>query len=272
MKHLLVVLTLVCALAAPPVTAASKAEIEALLAAMRNSDMLASMAEEGRANGLALQQDMLGGRGGAAWGARIERIYRMERIEAGFRATFDAELAGADITPLIDFFESPAGQKVIGAELAARRAVSDEAVEVAGAEAFAALDPEGRRHGLLTEFVRMNSLVEMNVAGAMTANLAFYRGMAAGGALEMDEGAMGAEVWGQEPEIRAGAESWVQAFMALAYAPLSDAELAEYVVLARSKPGRALNRALFAGFYDVFTDVSYDMGEAVARFLSVEEL
>ena len=42
--------------------------------------------------------------------------------------------------------------------------------------------------------------------------------------------------------------------------------------LSETKAGRALNRALFTGFYDVFTGISYDLGEMASRFMVTEEL
>ena len=87
------------------------------------------------------------------------------------------------------------------------------------------------------------------------------RPSAAGGA-PRDEGEMLAEVWGQEDQVRADTEAWLFPFLALAYQPLSDAELKAYVAFSASPEGQRLNRALFAGFDAVFEAVSADLGRA----------
>ena len=255
-----------------PLQAASTEEIDRLYEVMRTKDLLEVMSDEGLAEAEGLQDDMLGGRGGAAWDQSLARIYSVSAMEATFRATFDAELASADITPLLDFFASDTGQRVVRFEIEGRAAISDDAVEEAAKTAYFQLAPEGTRLKLLTEFLELNDLVELNVAGAMTANLAFFRGMAEGGGFEMDEATMLARVWEQEGELRANTTEWVTAYLTFAYARLSDEELAAYIEISETKAGRALNRALFTGFYDVFTGISYDLGEMASRFMVTEEL
>lgn len=255
-----------------PASAATKAEIDALYDAMRTQELLAIMADEGRDEGEALQDEMLGGRGGAAWGEMLTRIYAETAMTRTFRSTFDDELAEADLTPLIDFFTGDTGQRVARFEIEGRRAISDDAVEEAAKTAYVQLAPEGARLQLLTRFLELNDLVELNVAGAMTANLAFFRGMAEGGGFEMTESEMLAQIYGQEPEIRADTTEWVTAYLTFTYDRLSDDELAEYIALSETPAGRALNRALFTSFYEVFTGISFDLGEAVSRFMVSEEL
>ena len=106
----------------------------------------------------------------------------------------------------------------------------------------------------------------------MTSNLAFFRGLVDGGGFEMEEDEMLAQVWGQEDELRADTHHWVGGYVTLAYGPLSDAELKGYIDLLDSREGRDLNRALFTGFYDVFTRISYDLGKAASGFMLSEEL
>ena len=114
--------------------------------------------------------------------------------------------------------------------------------------------------------------MEFNVAGGLTANLRFYRGLAEGGAIEMSEAEMLSEVWSQEAEVRADTEEWLMAYLLMAYAPLSDAEIAEYVALSGTPAGQELNRALFAGFDGMYADLSYALGLAVALQMKGEDL
>lgn len=275
MKHRIapVFATLALALVlATPLSAATKAELDALYDAMRTDELLEVMANEGLAEGEGLQEDMLGGRGGVAWDQILTRIYTPATMAKDFRAVFDAEMADADVGPLLDFYATDAGQRVVQFEVEGRRAIGEDAVEQAAKTAYIQLAPEGARLKLLTEFLELNDLVELNVAGAMTSNLAFFRGMGEGGGFEMDESEMLAQVYASEPEIRADTTEWVTAYLTFTYARLSDDELSRYIALSKTKAGRDLNRALFAGFYDVFTGISFDLGEAVSRFMVTEEL
>ena len=257
---------------ATPLFAATKAELDALYEAMRTDELLGIMADEGLAEGEGLQDDMLGGRGGVAWDQILNRIYTPATMAEDFRAVFDAELADADVGPLLDFYATNTGQRVVQFEVEGRRAIGEASVEEAAKTAYVQLAPEGTRLKLLTEFLELNDLVELNVAGAMTSNLAFFRGMGEGGGFEMDESEMLAQVYASEPELRASTTEWVTAYLTFTYARLSDDELADYIELSKTKAGRDLNRALFAGFYDVFTGISFDLGEAVSRFMVTEEL
>ncbi len=272
MKQLFAPLAAISLALATPSGAATKAEVSDLFDTMQIRDLLDIMADEGLAEGEALQAEMLGGRGGVAWEQGIARIYSVSAMEATFLATFEDELAETDIAPLLDFFATDTGQRIIRFEIEGRRALSDEAVEEAAKTAYLQLAPEGERLKLLTEFLELNDLVELNVAGAMTSNLAFYRGMGEGGGFEMDEATMLAQVWEQEAEIRADTTEWVTAYLTFTYDRLSDDELAAYIDLSETKAGRSLNSALFAGFYDVFTGISFDLGEMASRFMVSEEL
>ena len=64
--------------------------------------------------------------------------------------------------------------------------------------------------------------------------------MVEGGALEMSEGEILADVWAQEEDTRADTEEWLYGFLLLAYQPLSDDQLDDYVALSASPEGRAL--------------------------------
>ena len=110
--------------------------------------------------------------------------------------------------------------------------------------------------------------------GALSANLAFYQGMAEGGAFggEMTEDQMLADVWGQEAEVRQQVADWLFPYLALAYGPLSDDELEAYIAYSESPAGQQLNTALFASFDGVFSPVSRALGLAVARELQGQDI
>jgi hypothetical protein len=248
-----------------------------LVEALQLAEVFAIMEDEGIAYGQEIEETMFPGSGGASWAGAVQEIYASDRVLDAFVAVFQAELVanGADIAPMIAFFTSDTGRKAIGLEVSARRAMLDPAVEDATKLKLAEMreDRDPRLDGI-DAFVTANDLVESNVTGGLNASFAFYRGLAAAGAMgeDMTEADMLQDVWSQEPKIRADTEEWIYSFLALAYAPLSDEELRAYTAFSETGPGRALNKALFAGFDVVFTDVSERLGSAAAGFIAGQDL
>lgn len=260
-------------LSANTLNAASKAELDQLFVAMRTEELLKIMSDEGIAEGDELREEMFGGDRDIGWGGALMTIYGHNRMIAEFREVFDRELADANVTPLIDYYTSTIGQQVARYEIEGRRAISDKAVEAAAKLAHASLkESKPERLELLNAFIAQNDLIEHNVAGAMTSNLAFFQGMATGGALEMDENEMLATIWDREEAIRTDTEEWVGAYLTFTYDRVSDEDMNDYILLSESKAGRDLNRALFTGFYEVFRRISFDLGAATARFSNSNEL
>lgn len=269
-------LAAVAILIAAPAAAASD-EVAALEAALKLPDVFEVMSQEGHAYGAQLEADMFPGSGGAAWSAAVAQIYAVDRILPRFSEEFEAELArtGADTAAMLDFFASDLGQKVTTLEISARRALLDEAVEDASRlrydEMRVAGDPQVAR---VEEFVAVNGLIEANVSGAMNANYAFYQGLGDAGALgpEMTEDDILGEIWSQEDVIREETDIWIHSYLVMAYAPLSEAEMRDYIAFSQSAAGQALNAALFAGFDAVFVDVSRQLGRAAGGILAGRDL
>jgi len=245
---------------------------------LRMTEMMDIMQAEGLAYGEQLQEELFPDAGSARWQDMVALIYDAPTMQREFEAVFEAELAAQpEATGLIlDFFGSERGQRIVTLEIEARRALLDEAVEeaaqVAVQEMMEANDP---RFDLLLEFAEINQLVEENVAGAMNSNLAFYRGMAEGGAFdgaEMTEQEILSDVWTQEPQIRADTEQWLYPFLSLAYQPLSDEDMQAYIAFSETPASGVLNRALFAAFDDVFSRISHDLGRAAAGMLAGQDI
>lgn len=249
--------------------------IDALYEALGLSETIAIMSEEGAAMGAEIESDLFPGRGGARWEAEIARVHDPEAMEADLRARLDAELTGVDLAPAEAFFGSDIGRRIIRLENAARRALLDSEVEEAGVLLFEDMirsrDP---RLDALKEFAEINELVELNVAGALNSNYAFYVGLAEGGAFgdALDEGDMLAEVWAQEDAVRSETEKWVFSMLATAYGPLADEELAAYVAFSRTTAGQATNLALFAAFDGMYSRLSRNLGLSTARFYVEKDL
>ncbi|WP_375260221.1 hypothetical protein [Citreimonas sp.] len=241
---------------------------------LRLDDLLAVMRLEGLAYGQELGADMLGPNAGAGWTDLLEEIYDTERMESLVEARFTAAIDEDAVEPLIAYFDGADGREIVSLEIAAREALIDDAVEEAARERYLelALDEDDTRLDRIERFVEAGDLVEANVAGALNSSLRFYSGLVDGGAIAMSEDEILREVWSTEEETRADTREWVYGFLLMAYRPLEADALAEYVDLAETDAGRALNAALFEAFNAMYDDISYALGLAAARQMSVQEL
>jgi hypothetical protein len=99
-------------------------------------------------------------------------------------------------------------------------------------------------------------------------------GMASTGAYgrEMPEEQILSDIWAQEDQIRSDTSTWLYAYLGLAYAPLTEAELAAYVEFWESPSGKTLNAALFRAFDPTFRQVSYDLGRAAGRAIQGRDI
>lgn len=252
-------------------------QVAALGEALRIAEVVEVMREEGLEYGASLEDELFPGRGGARWQAVVGLIYDTDTMRKRFDAALEREVAAdpSVIGGILDFFGSARGQRILGLEIEARRALLDESTEEAAkvvVEDMTANDDP--RLGLLRDFAEANDLIELNVAGALNANLAFYRGMIEGAAFDepMSEEQMLADVWTQEPEVRRETEEWLYPYLALAYGPLSDDDLRDYIAFSRSAEGKRLNAATFAAFDTVFSAISRDLGRAAARQMQGEDI
>lgn len=252
-----------------------RTEVHELAQALRLPEVLTIMRDEGMGYGDDLEAELFPGLGGRNWQATVAQIYDPGRIETRFMETFTSALTAGQVREILTFFQSERGQRIVSLEIAARQALLDESVEEASrAQLNEMMAADAPRLALIREFADANELVEQNVAGALNSNLAFYNGMIEGGAFEeqMTEDQVLADVWSQESVIREETTEWLLAYLAMAYRPLSDEDLRAYLEFSRSPAGQALNRAMFAGFDDIFTTISYDLGRETARYLSGHDI
>lgn len=255
----------------PPATA------ERLARVLLIPEVIAVMRDEGIEYGLSMEDELFPGRGGSDWAVAVDLIYDAATMQRRFETVFAAELGDdAALAAAIEgFFGDDRGQRILTLEVEARRALMDDAVEDAArarAEEMAAADDP--RMAALKRFAEINDLVESNVMGALNANLAFYRGMAEGGAFgdDMTEEQMLSDVWAQEPDIRSETEDWLYPYLAMAYGPLPDEDLAAYSAFSETPEGKRMNAALFAAFDAVFVAISRDLGRAAARQLMGQDI
>ncbi|WP_323006633.1 hypothetical protein [Pseudorhodobacter sp.] len=251
--------------------------VATLAKTLRIGEVIDVMRLEGLSYGTEMEGDLFPGKGGAAWVSVVELIYDGPTMQRRFEEALAARLAGheTDMGAMQQFFAADLGQRILKLEIEARRSLMDQAVEDAAKARVEEMMAEAvPRFDALQAFSEVNDLVEMNISGAMNSNLAFFQGMAEVGAMRQDltEEDMLMDVWGQEPEIRAETESWVFPYLALAYGPLSDEELAAYIEFSETGPGQTLNTAVFGAFDTVFAAISRDLGRAAARQIMGEDI
>ena len=272
MRHLLFSLVAATLLASSAFADVDRAE--RLIDATRLAEVLTVMRQEGVQHAQAIEQGSFPGQGGLAWSVEAERIHDVDRAMQDMRTSLSTSLPDDEIEPVIAFFETELGAKIISAEISAREAMlADEVDEMADdalAEMRARDDP---RLDALTRFIQANDLIEANVVGGLNSNFAFFRGLVDGGAYEteMTDAQILAEVWSQEEELREGSEEWLFSYLGLAYSALEDDELEAYIEISESKAGSVFNRAIFAAFDVLFTRTSYELGLAAGRFMNAED-
>jgi Uncharacterized protein conserved in bacteria (DUF2059) len=255
----------------------AEASIAQLAEVMQLDALFAVLRDEGLAYGDSLEASSFPGGGGPDWRAAVSGIYDVPRLRAKFDAALNETLAADPVLlgEIIGFFGSDLGQRIVGLEIDARRAFLDEAAEeaarVAADDAAAARDA---KVGLVRRMIEVSDLVEMNVAGTMSGNLAFMTGMAGTGAYggDMPPDQILSDVWAQEEQVRGDTSTWLYAYLGLAYAPLSEAELESYIAFWESPAGQRLNAALFLAFDQVFREVSHDLGRAAGRAMQGRDI
>ncbi len=274
MPRIMISLFLAVAMAFPA-QARQDALVEELFGALGLPEILDIMREEGVSYGIDIETDLFGGSGGGRWVATVEELYNIEAMNATVLGRMQAELAKADVGEMLDFFNGETGARIVGLEVSARRAMLDEAIDQASREAYRQLEEENDpRLDLIRTYVEANDLVEYNVVGAMNSNFAFYAGLADGGAFPEDltEEEILTDVWSQEEVIREDTTEWLYSYLSLAYRPLTEEDLAEYVAFSETEAGGALNSALFAAFDEMFVAQSLALGLSAAKFMAAQEL
>ncbi len=260
-------------LLALPVQAERAPQIEALLEALKISDTIEIMQEEGIDYGEDVASELLPDADPTSWAQTVSRIYDHDKMFALIADAFEAELGDADLTPVLDYFQSEDGAEIVMLEVSARRAFLDADTEAAAADRYHDLsDTDAWFVNQIDTLIHDSDLVEMNVAGALNSDLMFYRGLTDGGAFEMTEDEMLADVWAQEEDLRRSSEDWLRSFLAMAYRPLETEQLEAYAAFYRSPEGRELNRAIFVAFDQMYEEISYLLGRAVSQQMMSEKL
>lgn len=249
----------------------------ALYDVLQIDSMIDVLRAEGIADAAEIAEGFSPAGGSPGWQSAVERIYdpaRMRSVVADRLALVMADKVDA-AAGAVAFFAAPTGRRALQLETDARRALLDKDTEAAAHARWQEMVVQGDdRVVLIRRFAEVNDLVESNVAGAMNSSLAFYQGLAGTGGpfARMTEADILDLARGNEGETRASTEDWLFPFLALAYEPLSDAELQTYIAYSETPAGQALNAAMFATFNDLFNGVSRDLGRAVGNEMAGQDI
>lgn len=256
-----------------PAQAERSPQIQALLEALKIAETIEIMRLEGQSYGGELATDLAPHADQVAWAGVVDQIYDTEKMYDLIAAEFENELAQTDLAPILTYYQSEDGREIVALELAARRAFLDPETEAMAVTRFGNINATGSN--LLDQvevLIQDSDLVELNVAGALNSDLMFYRGLNDGGAFALTEDEILTDVWSQENEVRRSSREWLQSFLMMAYEPLKPAQLDDYAAFYRTSEGRDLNRAIFAAFDEMYEEISYLLGLAVAGQMQSEEL
>lgn len=251
--------------------------VKALNLMTRQAETLDLMRQEGIAQGKVLGADLFGSAENREWLLALDRVYDTSRMAKVYDAALSQVLARDpqlvdDVTP---FLGGDLGARILALELEARRTTLDEIALEAAREVLAEIEQTDKnRRAQIERLVVAADLMESNVMAGLNGNVAFYRAMAAAGApgATTNEAEMLAQVWAQEAEIRASTADFLYPLMALAYAPLTEADLQSYVDFSESPPGRRFNAAMNEAFAPVMIDLSRALGAEAGRMLSGQVL
>jgi len=249
------------------------ADAQALSQVLKLPEVVEILHGEGMEYAESIEREMLPGGGGGFWDSIVVRLYDKTAMQQSLTDVLAADMTPEQIDGSIAFFGTEQGQSILTFENAARAAMADPDIEEVARAAYVDLREAGDpRLDQIDRFVAANDLVERNVAGALSSQFQFFRGLAEGGAFVMSDDDILADVYGQEPDIRADTEEWLLAFLLMAYQPLDDDTMEAYIAYSGTDAGRALNGALFEGFEQVYRDISYGLGLAASRAMTGSDL
>ena len=239
-----------------------------LLEVTQAERLMVQLAEEADRTGADIDQDFLGGTGGALLADTVQRLNAPSRVLPMLEAELTENMTEDERQAVLSFFESDLGRQIIELELTAREAFFDQDLEDAVKQRVS----ETGVPDLVGEIIRESDLIDRNVRDSVVVLTQFYLGRRAGGMQDMTEGQIAAFIREMETAIRSDTRDWLNGFLTLAYSPLAEADLQIYADFWKTDAGKAYDRALFAAFREIFSEANYGLGQMVGRLQSSEDI
>ncbi|MEP1352979.1 MAG: DUF2059 domain-containing protein [Tateyamaria sp.] len=250
------------ALAFSASAALASPQTDQLVDAMGIPALIAAFSTDGIENGTAVDKGILNGQGGNVWAETVRRLYDPVRLEEEIRGAFAENLEEQVAAQALLFFESDVGARIIDLEVQARQAMLNPELEAAATAAPSA------GNAAITEFLEARNLVERNTDAAMTAQTAFFAGIAETSAQFMPP----PETDEQRALMQAETERWLRGYYALAQSPLSEDDVAIYTAFWNTEVAMALDDVLFEAFANSYATLSFGLGQAAGRLLPQNDL
>ncbi|RYH03098.1 DUF2059 domain-containing protein [Salipiger sp. IMCC34102] len=249
-------------------------QIDDLSAALLLPQTVEVMRAEGLAYTDELAEDLFAGAPSAVWREAVDAIFDEAILLDSLLDTLEAEMTDAQIAAATAFYASAPGAEIARLELSAREALLDETVEETTVRDVGDALRDGERQAVrLTDYVARFGMIEEEVASAMTLSLAFTNGLRDGGALEgVDEATLLRDLYDRQPEIRREVTERIYAYFWLAYRPLEDDRVAEYIDYLGGAEGQALRAAFFEAFDTVYIRASRQLGLVAASQMRGSDL
>lgn len=249
-------------------TPAAQADISAqnVLDLMRFDEFVWVLRIESLADNADLPQAFLGVEPSPTWEQTLQDVLVEADMLADIETVFLANLTDDALPEIYDFLQTDAWQQAITLELSAREAWLDEFVEEAAVENYYdALDDGDARIEVLNDLIVAGDLVESNVVGTFNTMFSFYQGLGAGGLeLGLNEEQLLETILQEEDSIRNDVNEWLYSFLLMAYDPLSDEDLEAQIDFLSTPAGQTLNNAMFTAFDALYTNLTFDLGQALA--------
>ncbi|WP_299041936.1 DUF2059 domain-containing protein [uncultured Tateyamaria sp.] len=238
------------------------ADVNRLIDAMGIPELIVAFSTEGVEAGQAIDEAFLDRQGGDVWAATVQRLYDPQRIEAELRTVMGEELDPGAAEQALLFFESDLGARIVELEVQARQAFLDETIEEA-----AKVAPSAQAKPV-TDYLLARDLIERNTDIAVAAQAAFLDGLAdASGSTDAQP-----NLDRLRARILTDTESWLRGYNALVQSAMTEDDIAIYTAFWDTEVGQAVDNALFLGFGQSYTTLSYALGQAAGRLLPQNEL
>ncbi len=247
-------------------------QVDRLSKALHLQDVIAILRDEGVSQGREIDAELLDGKGGGLFYAQVEDIFDPVQMHSDLSSALGKHLTKAQLEQAAIFFESELGQVIISLENSARKAMTDDAIEEMANATYEEIDKNSSYFALVDEYIQVNDLIEQNVQSSISADFNFIRGIADGQGSTSDDRALLAQLLEQRDTTAENTKTWMYSYLLLAYQPLNEAQMRENIAFSRTDTGRALNRALFDGFDNVYDGISYQLGLAVADAMQASDL
>ncbi|MBS1302768.1 DUF2059 domain-containing protein [Loktanella sp. SALINAS62] len=256
-------------------TTAAADTIDSMFDAMRMDEMVDLLRDEGLDYGTDIAEEMFTGPPSVAWAAAVDAIFDAGTMAETLRARIGDGLDKAEIAQIAGFYQSELGQQLVALEMSARKAMLDPSIEEAAMQAATeAVVAGGPRIEMMKSYIKDNGIIEAEVASNMNASVAFYVGLLDGGAVSasVTEQDILNDVYSRQDDIRDDVMARIHAYLFLAYRPLSDAQLDQYIHFAQSASGQALNAAMYDAFDSYYIDASRQLALAAAAQMQGADL